>query len=425
MKKTRPLLAAAVLCVGVAAAGCDLDVSNPNALSEGDVLGSAENLLALTVGMQDVYAGAIDGFVQGPALVTDEWGTGTRSLSSYRELLTGDNQPLDNDLGVIEEPWAAAYRVVRIANDVIANASGVGLAADRAAGVTATAKLFKAMSLGTLILQFERIPVDVTVDDPVPQPRDVVLDSVLALLESARQDAAGADVAFLNSRVLGSGFDLVNTIDLMLARYYLIDGQYAAAADAAARVDLSVVSLIPYTGTDVNQIFNMSGGGLGYVFPLASFAAEAEAGDQRPAYWVDADGPTFTGNPDSVLVELNQYSERNDPYLAYVPDEATLIRAEAAARLGDLPTARTLINQVRTQTGVQPDAGLPALPVDALDTLDEVLAQIAYERRYELYEQGLRWEDMRRLGQYIDEAPTYDFFPIPRQECITNANACP
>ncbi len=79
---------------------------------------------------------------------------------------------------------------------------------------------------------------------------------------------------------------------------------------------------------------------------------------------------------------------------------------------------------MRTQTGVEPDAGLPALPDEALDTLDEVLAQIAYERRYELYEQGLRWEDMRRLGEYIDEAPTYDFFPIPRQECITNANAC-
>ena len=44
---------------------------------------------------------------------------------------------------------------------------------------------------------------------------------------------------------------------------------------------------------------------------------------------------------------------------------------------------------------------MPALPDDALDTEAELMAQILYERRYELYAQGVRWEDLRRLADSI------------------------
>jgi hypothetical protein len=103
-----------------------------------------------------------------------------------------------------------------------------------------------------------------------------------------------------------------------------------------------------------------------------------------------------------------------------------LIRAEALARKNQLAEAATLVNQVRTQTTStvdEPLAGLPALPASALDTQQKVLAAIAYERRYELFMQGLRWEDTRRFGEALTTKPTFPFLPLPLTECQVNPNS--
>ncbi|HEX2203552.1 MAG TPA: hypothetical protein VHG91_09655, partial [Longimicrobium sp.] len=172
------------LAAVLALSACDLDLTNPNALSEEDVLRTANGIISLSVGVQKQYATSVAEWVRAPALVTDEWGTNTGSLTSYRSLLTGDD--FEATFAVVESPWASTYRVVRSANAVLANVDEVGLDAGTATGIRATAKLYKAMALGRAILQYEEVPVDVTVEFAVPQPREVVLDSVLALLESAR-----------------------------------------------------------------------------------------------------------------------------------------------------------------------------------------------------------------------------------------------
>ena len=51
-----------------------------------------------------------------------------------------------------------------------------------------------------------------------------------------------------------------------------------------------------------------------------------------------------------------------------------------------------------------------------------ILKQIAYERRYELYMQGTRWEDTRRLGSGGNTV-TFQFLPLPAAECRANPNA--
>ena len=62
-----------------------------------------------------------------------------------------------------------------------------------------------------------------------------------------------------------------------------------------------------------------------------------------------------------------------------------------------------------------------ALTATQLPSLDAVLRQIAYERRYELYMQGLRWEDTRRLPVQI--TVTMPYLPLPATECRNNPNA--
>lgn len=423
LRRARSGMVCAAAVLGLAA--CDLDLINPNAPSEEEVLSSVDLFLTTAVGIQSQYAENVLVFVRAPALVTDEWGTQTRALAADVSLVSGTPDPA---FGVVADPFAASYRIARTADILVATAPTLTLSTGLQAGVTSLSKLLKAMAIGNLVLQYERVPTNFSTTGALPQSRDVVLDSVLANLESARADIAGvsdADLAAFRARVLGSGFDLRNTIDAMLARYYLLDGQYQKAIDAAARVNLGVLSTLAYPNPGVNPVWNYYGG-LQYVGTRKAFFTEAQAGDQRPQYWADRT-TRFIGNPDSVYA-FNRYGNRNDPYLLYVPDEMRLVQAEAYTRLNNLDRARDLVNAVRTQCTAavaEPVACLPALPTEELDTQAELFTEILHQRRYELYAQGLRWEDLRRLEQYTTKRPSIRFLPYPQSECERNpANPC-
>jgi hypothetical protein len=361
--------------------------------------------------------------------VTDEWGTRPIALAADVSLVTGNPDPT---FGVVSDPFAAGYRIARTADILIANtpkvaASGTDLSPATQAGILSLSRLFKAMALGQMALQYERLPANAG-EGALPLPRAQVLDSVLALLEAARADVAGvsdADLAGFRSRVLGTGFDLRNTIDAMLARNYLFRGRYAEALAAAQRVNLGVLSVLAYPNPGLNPIYNYSAVAR-YTGTRKSFFTEADPADKRPAYWAlrTAGSP---GTPDSVF-DFKKYGARNDAYPVYLPDEMRLIMAEVYVRQGNFPAARTLINAVHTQTASpvdEPLAGLPAIPDASLQTEAQLMAQILYERRYELYAQGVRWEDLRRLAAYTSKRPSLQFLPYPQSECDVNpVNPC-
>jgi hypothetical protein len=291
--------------------------------------------------------------------------------------------------------------------------------------VLATAKTFRAMSIGVLYTHFERFPVSARIDANPLVGRTAALDTAIALLESARADMTGPTTAQLSdfrARVQGPGYNLPDVINAMLARYYLYNGKYAAAITAADRVSLTRLNVFTYPDPQRNPIWGYAYSLL-YVAGRNTFVTDARPGDQRPAFWLRTDLPTVAGTP-GPLRPLRQYQDRNESFPIFLPDEMKLIKAEAYTLLGDIPRARTLVNQVRTQLSSpinEPAAGLPAVTVGEMDTLDEALRQIAYDRRYELYEQGLRWEDVRRLGTTITGGQmSIPFFPIPQGECIYN-----
>lgn len=406
-------------------AACDLDLVNPNAPSEERVLGSADLVLTTAVGIQSQYADNLNVFVRAPALMSDEWGTRPRALAADVSLVTGTPDP---SYDLVADPFAAAYRIGRTADILISSAPRVGLGTGLQTGVVAMSKLLKAMALGNLTLQYDRAPTNFDPTGALPQPREVVMDTVLALLESARSDLAGvsdADLTPFRNRVLGAGFDLRNTVDAMLARYYLFRGQYQKAIDAAGRVNLNVLSVLSYPSPSVNPIYNYSEGAQ-YTGARKAFFTEAEANDRRPAYWANRSAGVI-GTPDSVF-SFRQFAGRNDQYPVYLPDEMRLIQAEAYTRLGNLAQARTLVNAVRTQctaATTEPTACLPALPATALDTDAKLYAEILNQRRYELFSQGLRLEDLRRLRSYTSKRPSLDYLPYPQSECERNpANPC-
>jgi hypothetical protein len=417
----------AVIAVSVATlAGCSLELTNPNAPTEEAVVTDLNGVLAVAVGMQGQFAQAIDDYMVTNSLVTDEWGTRTASLISYQSLLTGQN--FDDSYLVVSAPWAASYSVIKSANTVLAGADQVGVGTALRAGTVSIARLFKAMAFGMLIQQYDRVPVVVTTEGSVPQPRTVVMDTILTLLEGSRAEIAAvsdADLAGFRTRVAGTGLDLRATIDAMLARYYLIAGRYDDAIAAANRVSPNVLSVLSYPTPTRNPVENLAFQLL-YVAGLNSFVTEAELNDSRPAYWLNTTIAGPTGNPvDTVLRFLRKYSTANEPFPLFLPDEMKLIKAEAYARTNRLPEALTLVNEVRTQTSSTVDEPVAGLPLVVLVTQAEILAEIARQRRYELYEQGLRWEDTRRFGTAVTTTPTFPFLPIPQQECDVNpANPC-
>lgn len=423
MKYMRVVALATALAIGITS--CDLELTNPNSPTEEAVLSDPTGVLGLAIGMQGQFAQAIEDYLVTNSLVTDEWGTQTKSLISYQSLLTGQN--FDAFYGVVGAPWSLSYSVIKSANTVLSGADVEGLGVANRAGVVSLAKLFKAMAFGMLIQQYQSVPTELTTAGSTPQPRTVVLDTILSLLESARADIASttdASLAEFRLRVVGTGFDQRNTIEAMLARYYLIAGRYNDAITAANRVNLNVLSVFAYPDPTRNPVESLAFQ-TEYVAGLNSFVTQAETGDRRPSYWLNTTTGGPSGVPDSSLRFLRKYSTRNESFPVYLPDEMKLIKAEAYARTNRLPEALTLVNEVRTQTSSSLDEPVAGLPPVVLLTQAEILAEIARQRRYELYEQGLRWEDTRRFGTAVTTTPTFPFLPIPQQECDFNpANPC-
>jgi starch-binding outer membrane protein, SusD/RagB family len=423
LRRARGGVIALMMAPFLALAGCDLDLTNPNAPTEEEAFSDIEGLIALAVGMQGQFASSLNTFVRAPALVTDEWGTRTAALAADNSLVTG--QGVDPAFGVVSGPYQATFRVIRSANDIIANAPQVGFGPGFEAGMIALARLHKAMALGMAIQQFEQIPTDADVGGAPLQSRDQVLQVILSELTQAREvfTQPGLDFTGFNQRVRGPGFDVRNTIDAMLARYHMMAGNYAEAIAAADRVDLTVLSQYVFPDPATNPVYNYQYG-LNYTAPRRSLVDDAEAGDQRPNFWLyvddeDVPTPAFDEIP---LQWMRQYDDRSDPFPVYLPGEMLLIKAEAHARMGNLGQAIDYINEVRTQCASpvnEPTACLPPWTPVA-PTQEEVLRQIAHERRYELFLQGLRWEDMRRFSDVIDETPSLMWLPVPRQECDAN-----
>jgi hypothetical protein len=138
----------------------------------------------------------------------------------------------------------------------------------------------------------------------------------------------------------------------------------------------------------------------------------------RVPYWVTA---ASIQGASRTLDDLAKYRLPEESFPIFLPDEMKLIRAEVAARSNDLAMAIMLLNEVRTQCNVtgEPAACLPALTSTDLPDQQAVLNEILRQRRYELYLQGLRFDDLRRF----DAQRKYDYLPLPQTECDRNPSA--
>jgi starch-binding outer membrane protein, SusD/RagB family len=399
---------AALLAGPILLAACDMDLADPNTPNEEDVITTPAGLRQVAIGLQATYASEIVNPIYIAGLVTDEIGAIPQAFESYRNVDGG--LPVENNLGPSTETWSSQYRVVQRANVLLDNVPRVdGFVPGTESGITALAKFYKAMAFGNLLQVYERVPLEVGVQNESPSfaSRADGLARVLELLGEARQQLEQTPPSDeFTDEVLAPGFDLANTIDAMIARYSLIAGELDVALAAAERVDLGRLSELRSSEPDPSSLWNMwlNSGNAFAMRPKARFRLEAEEGDGRVGYWVAEGDRAGAHEP---LDDFVKYAAREAHIPAYLPDEMRLIQAEVHARRGNLSAALDLVNEVRTRCSSpldEPSACLPALAAAELSTQADMLRQILHERRYSLYLQGVRWSDLRRFeADSLDE----------------------
>lgn len=411
-RAARLALAATIL---LALDACKLDVTNPNAATEQGVLTTAAGLRALAIGMQGRLGNAMEETIYVPGLVSGELGNTNATQSTTREFqlfpTASANSAIEETNVDLLDIWTKNYLVVKSANDIIGNIDNVGFAPGTKAGMLALAKLHKAMAFGNLIEAFEKIPVD-NVPSPTFVDRPTALTAILALLASAKTDATGTPLTTeFTGTILAPGFDLLNTIRAMQARYSLAAGAYDNALAFANEVPTTASSQITFAATDPNpfgDLYHRSK----FFGAMTSFRTNAEAGDTRVTSKTTATALNAFGG--ASLVETNIFLTDADPIPVFSQDELTLIGAEALARLNRLPEAIVQINIVRNRAGLASKTAVD-LPDQAA-----VLAEIFTQRTYSLFSMGLHWADERRFG-LISQAKV-NFLPYPFAERATNPN---
>ncbi len=414
---------------------CDIaDYDNPNAATEQQVLASTDGLLGLAVGTKKeftvgglscLYNVAVADALTTRGLYVINTGNGDlAAVEAGRATLGGSN-------AITSNLWTSCNIVRRNADLLIENADNIPDAATRSS-VTAFGHIMKALAIGTLATFFNEVTTEtistqayLNGERPTFSGRTAALQEAVQLLTDALplvNQASVPSAAF--TQKVGTGIDLKNTTQALLARYQLMLGNYSAALAAAQAVDLSKRSVWTFDAQNPNPIFrsglvtaNVVGGVAGFGVPAA---LAPEAGDGRTAF--------FLSNPNAAVLASGFYTSDISSIPVYLPDEMLLIQAEAYARQSppQLSQAVDALNQVRTDSddlfGV--NAGLPAYsgPV----TQEAVLTEIYRNRLFELYLLGLRLEDSRRFGRPgADQANperSRNFYPYPQRERDNNAS---
>jgi starch-binding outer membrane protein, SusD/RagB family len=383
-------------------AGCDLDKTNPNAPSQGTILSSRDGIVALAVGLQSRYATGMAYFIYPGGLISDELGTPIAALQSYKDAEVG---ALSDTYGAVEDPWTTHYQTIKSADDLIGNAGAVNLGGETLSGILSISYLLKGASLGELIQQYQKIIINPRAPTQEFVDRTTAVSAVLALLDSALTESNRFTTrAEFDGSIKASGFNVKNTILAMQARYQRLANNWPAALAAANAADTSVVSFMNFSDQAINPVYDLSSRS-SYIRPRDTVRVIAEPGDARIAFNIT--GPTVAGTVRPIR-SFAQYPATTSPIAFYWPGELMLIKAEAWANTGQLALAAQMVNYVRTRCGGlanQPKACLTALPLSALTTKEQIIAEIYNQRKFELFGTGLRWEDVRRLGLVSATSP--------------------
>ena len=415
----------------IAANGCKKDFDNPNAAPEEEVFTSARGITAAAIGLQRTYAfsraGSVYNIVTANGFVTNELIILNTGNTSEAQLNTG-NTAVDGTNTILANIWANASKVIFDADRVITAASSLGDKA-YASGLIGYASIYKAMSLGSLAMFWEKVPdtigTNVTFSDRITGYEKAILTIDRALATIAATPISANFDGDIASSIIPRGTNIVNTLHALKARYSLFAGKYTDALAAANMVDLTKKSTMNFDAVSVNPIFETATSTNNVFQPVDStfglpIGLRPSATDKRVAFY------TSINTAAAPRYRVNGFgAATTSPWPYYLPGEIILIKAEALVRQAnpDLAAAVAELDKVITKKpandpfGIGADEPAYSGPMTAAAILEEIYRQ----RSIELFMSGLKLEDMRRFGRPLTERKR-NFFPYPFRERDNNTN---
>jgi starch-binding outer membrane protein, SusD/RagB family len=405
---------------------CTLDYINPNAPTEASVLSSTSGLINFSLGLRSRYSiGATGGLynaVTMSGLATKELRVVNAGNADLAALEIGGSN-VTNLNSVLNNLWLNLNLLNEDCEKIIDNVDVIS-DATVAAYVQGHAHLFKSVAISTMAQFWEQVPV-ISTEFGVNATfvsRAEALDAAALLCEQALSLIGTSPQPAAFTSVLGSSINIVNALNVQLARCHLMAGNYQESIDAANIVISSTaLSDFRFDATAQNPLFRSSFvtnnvhqgtqnlGLSGTLIP--------EAGDGRVLFYLNSNValPTARGfwTGDAISIPF------------YLPGEVRLIKAEAHARLNQLPAAIAEVNIIRRKNNdpLLVNANL-GTDLSAASNQDEVLTEIYKNRCIELYLTGWRLEDSRRFGRPGPGAATPErnrnFFPYPFVERSNN-----
>ena len=427
LRSLRSPAGALLLLAALSLGACDLTVEDPNATTSDDAFGTRSGLLASAVGLQQLYnVSTLDNVVITTGITSREIAV-TTTLSNYTDLETG-GAGLPDDNPNVGGLFSGLYRVAGFAEDLAAGAeTAPDVEPALRSGLIALGQFYRAVAIGTLAQNFEQVALE-TGPDAAYSARTDAFNTAADLLGEA---AAGLTATPPNAAfqdVLPAGFDLLNTVRAYRARYELFAGNYAEAIAAANAVGAGATSTFAYDALSENPLYTFFYVGTTYGTARENLGLPSvEPGDGRVDFYT-GDASELASASDLPIVDVEGFATGQAVSIpAYLPDELALIRAEANVRLGNLAAAVADIDRVRTDTDDPFGVNAALAPYSGPVTEAALLAEIFYNRATELYLQGLRLEDARRLGQPGPTSGnafqrTRNFYPYPQTEEQANPN---
>ena len=365
----------------------------------------------------------------------------TGTFSSDREVA---NRSITASNTALPGIWGAAYTGINRANNVLAALPGLeeDFDEDEYAQLRGEAHFVRALNYFNLSNFFGGVPIVLEpiseVPDDVGQARNSLAE-VHALVEA---DLAQARAGLPELGPDAEGSASYEAATALLARVHLYQREWQQAYDLADEIiesgsfalepqyvnvfekEQTAESIleIPFTVTDPGSLafwFFPSGlGGRRGFAPSANFRNSFEAADER--FDVAAQ---FTSAGSAFGFKYTDIASTADDIPVLRLAEMYLIRAEAAARLGDLEQAIEDVNVIRNRAGLD--------DLDAtVDTQVEVLEAVLNERRHELFYEGHRFFDLKRFADIVPAAQARLtalgitghrlLFPIPQREIDAN-----
>jgi starch-binding outer membrane protein, SusD/RagB family len=431
--------------LAVAAAGCDrtLTTSPGDRVPAEQIIVDAPTAVAALNGAYDALQ-SLSYYGLDAELLGDLPADNSTWVGTYQFLGDIEINQIAADNPEVTDLWTAIYRQIDRDNVILSRVPDVSaIDADTRNEVMGEAYFLRALSYHNLVKFWGDVPMPLT---PVKSADDAAQYTRTPQLQVYTQILSDLDkAATMISNESDTRRATPMAVEAIRARVLFYRASLPganAAADYQSALDAANVVLagrdvltVPFgdlftaTGTDTDEdIFRVSFTAaeyneLGYywlyagrteVRPTTELASTFSPSDLRAPYTF---GPRRSGDARLQATKWPTTVGAEHPHVIRLA-EVVLIKAEALARLNQLPAAVAEYNKVRAR------AGLPAhiFGVD-VTTQAGVLAAILLERRHEFAFEGDRWPDLVRLGLAGTvkalKKPGYVLFPIPLRETTT------